>query len=71
MKESTGWNYWRVTPKIHLFMHLAEEQSSVFGSPARSWNYADEREIGRATHLARAVHPKVLNQQLMERYRMW
>jgi len=39
-------NAWRLTPKLHLFVHLCEHQAPLWGNPAWFWCYADEDMAG-------------------------
>ena len=40
------WDAYRVYPKHHLFVHLAEQDYHTHGNPRESWNYIDEDMIG-------------------------
>ena len=33
---------WKMTPKLHLFLHLCEWQAPEYGNPKFYWAYADE-----------------------------
>ena len=38
--------FWRIKPKFHLFIHLAEMQCFESGDPSRFWCYKDEDFVG-------------------------
>ncbi len=47
-----GLMYYNLTPKLHFFIHVAEQ--CALSNAAYSWTYADEDYMGRITKLARA-----------------
>jgi len=59
--------FWRIYPKFHLFLHVAEDSVD---NPRCSWSYNDENEIGEAVDLAEMLHPLTMPKTLMERYRL-
>ena len=38
--------FWKISPKLHMFQHLAEWQSVEYGYPKFYWTYADEDMVG-------------------------
>lgn len=44
--------FWRVKPKFHLWVELAEFQSPLLGNPASFWTYKDEDFVGYVAGLA-------------------
>ncbi|CAK0792475.1 unnamed protein product, partial [Prorocentrum cordatum] len=50
----------KMNPKLHLFEHLCEFQSVLFGNPRYWWTYADEDLVGRMIEIAESVHPTTL-----------
>ena len=55
-----GLRLWKITPKLHLFMHLCEIQAIVFGNPRFYWTYADEDLVRHMIEIASSVHPSTL-----------
>ena len=43
---STGSKKWKMTPKVHLLLHLCEWQGPSAGNPRFFWVYADEDLVG-------------------------
>ena len=53
---------WKVTPKHHIFLHLAEWQIGDLGLNPRSyWTYADEDLVGKLVECAEHCHPSTLS----------
>ena len=53
--------YFKATPKLHLFLHLAEDQVKSFQiNPKQFWCYADEDLVGQLVEIASATHPSSL-----------
>ena len=61
---------WRFYPKMHLLLHVLEDQVSISGNPRESWCYADESEIGAAASVAEGVHPSTVQLTVMEKHRL-
>ena len=59
---------WKMTPKIHLCIHLGEEQAGSFGNPSYFWCYADEDLIGLMTETAESLHVRTLAPVLMVKW---
>ena len=55
-----GLKLWKITPKLHLFVHLCEIQAIVFGNPRFYWTYADEDLVTHMIEMASSVHPNTL-----------
>jgi hypothetical protein len=43
---------WRIKPKMHLFIELAEFPAPLLGNPSNFWAYADEDFVGWIAQLA-------------------
>ena len=56
----SGVKAWKITPKLHLFQHLCEHQSVLFGNPRFYWTYADEDMVGHLTEVGATCHPRTL-----------
>ena len=61
---------WRLYPKMHLLLHVLEDQVATTGNPRNAWCYADESEIGSASCVAEACHAKTIQKLVMEKYRL-
>ena len=48
---------WKMSPKLHLFMHLCEWQAIVWGNPRFYWTYGDEDLVGSMIDIAETCHP--------------
>ena len=55
-----GLRLWKFTPKLHLFLHLVEDQAPTFGNPRYWWCYGDEDLVGRLITVAEDLHPRTL-----------
>ena len=51
---------WKVTPKLHLFVHLCEWQAVEFGNPRYYWTYPDEDLVGLLIDIAQSCHPRTM-----------
>lgn len=51
---------WKVTPKLHIFVHLCEWQAPALGNPRYFWTYADEDLVGLLVDIAETCHPNTL-----------
>ncbi len=51
---------WKMTPKLHLFVHLCEWQSIYMGNPRFFWTYIDEDLVGKLIEVAESCHPSTL-----------
>ena len=64
-KETGDQNLWRLYPKHHLFVDLAEESTC---NPRMEWNYSDESAIGLAVKQAASCNANYICTHLMQRY---
>ena len=55
-----GAKAYNMSPKLHLFQHLAEWQSVEYSSPKFYWTYADEDMVGHMIECASTCHPRTL-----------
>ena len=55
-----GVKAWKVMPKLHLFQHLCQHQSILFGNPRFYWTYADEDMVGHLVEVGATCHPRTL-----------
>ena len=53
-KQASDDKVWRLKPKFHLFLHLAEAQTELLGDPALFWSYQDEDYMGFLSLLAKS-----------------
>ena len=51
---------WKMTPKLHLWMHLTMWQAIVHGNPRYWWTYADEDLVGLMVEIAETCHPRTV-----------
>ena len=51
---------WKMSPKLHLFMHLCIDQSPLMGNPRSFYTYSDEDLIGQLIDIAKGVHPSTV-----------
>ena len=55
-----GAQRWKMTPKFHLWQHLAEWVPRAWGNPRFFWTYADEDMIGSMIEIGQSCHPATL-----------
>lgn len=55
-----GVRFWKMSPKLHLFIHLCEWQSVDVGNPRFYWTYADEDLVGHMVEVGSSCHPRTL-----------
>ena len=55
-----GLKLWKMSPKLHLFMHLTEIQCVMYGNPRYYWTYADEDLVGMMVEIAETRHPATM-----------
>ena len=55
-----GLKLWKMSPKLHLFIHLAEVQCVLHGNPRYYWCYADEDLVGHMVENAETCHPATM-----------
>ena len=51
---------WKMTPKLHLFIHLTGWQVVYHGNPRYWWTYADEDLVGLMIEIAESCHPRTV-----------
>ena len=51
---------WKMSPKLHCFIHLCVHQAPYLGNPRYWWTYGDEDLIGQLVDIAIGVHPSTL-----------
>ena len=51
---------WKMSPKLHLFLHLCEWQACELGNPRFCWCYADEDLVGKMIDVAETCHPSTM-----------
>ena len=61
---------WKLYPKMHLLLHVVEDQVLTAGSPVECWCYADETEIGAAVRVAESCHPSTLHRTVIQKHRL-
>jgi hypothetical protein len=59
---------WKLSPKLHLFMHLCINQCLDFGNPRFWWTYGDEDLVGIMINIAEGVHPTTLAASVMPKW---
>ena len=57
---ANGHRRWKMTPKVHLTLHLCEWQAPSVGNPKAFWVYADEDFVGSMIEVAEACHSKTV-----------
>ena len=55
-----GVKLWKLSPKLHLFMHLTAIQCVLYGNPRYYWTYADEDLVGMMIEIAETCHPATM-----------
>ncbi len=68
--QHDGFLVWRLYPKMHLLLHILEDQVATVGNPRDRWCYCDESEIGAATNVAESSHPSTVHRRVMEKYHL-
>ena len=51
---------WKVTPKVHLMLHLCEWQAPSVGNPRFFWVYSDEDFVGSMIEVAQSCHSSTM-----------
>ena len=51
---------WKMTPKLHLWLHLTMWQAIVHGNPRYWWTYSDEDLVGLMVEIAETCHPRTV-----------
>jgi hypothetical protein len=61
---------WKLSPKLHLFLHLCLHQAPVIGNPKFWWTYGDEDLVGQMIDIAEGVHPATLAVSVLSKW-LW
>jgi hypothetical protein len=59
---------WKLSPKLHLWLHLTEDQVVEFGNPRFWWCYGDEDLVGQMIELAEGLHPSTMSAVLLTKW---
>lgn len=59
---------WKLSPKMHLFMHLCLYQAVMHGNPRYYTTYGDEDLVGILVGVAGGVHPSTLAISVMTKW---
>lgn len=63
-----GSKRWKMTPKVHLMLHLCEDQAPSVGNPKFYWVYADEDLVGQMVEVAEACHASTMAATAMAKW---
>ena len=55
-----GLRLYKMSPNMHLFLHLCEDQIPVYGNAHFYLTYSDEDLVGQLVKLAKGLHPNTL-----------
>ena len=69
LEPQRSWIRYRLYPKHHLTVHIAEEQAKI-QNPMESWCYADESAIGHYTDIAESLHASTLHKGVVQKGRL-
>ena len=58
--HEAGLRLWRLVPKFHLSIHLAEYTIPMWGNPRFYWTYSDEDLVGQVIEVAQSCHPSTM-----------
>ena len=61
---------WGIVPKLHMMVHILEDQTLSAGNPIECWNYQDESEIGAARKVAESGHANTLHRLVIDKHRV-
>ena len=64
------WRLWKLSPKLHLVLHLCCEQVIDWGNPRLWWCYGDEDMVKIMINIAESVHPTTLAVSVMTKW-LW
>ena len=59
---------WKLSPKLHLWLHLTEEQAVEYGNPRFWWCYSDEDLVGILIDVAEGLHPSTMHPVLLTKW---
>ena len=65
-----GQRLWKISPKLHLFLHLCLHQATSMGNPRFWWCYGDEDLVRIMINVADSVHPKTLAISVLSKW-LW
>ena len=68
MAFTANYKLWKVSPKMHLFMHLCLHQAIFYGNPRYYWTYGDEDLVGRLISIAEGLHPTTLTVSILMKW---
>ena len=57
---AAGQKRWKLTPKVHLMLHLCIDQAPSAGNPIFVWVYADEDLVGSMIEVAESCHASTM-----------
>ena len=63
-----GQRFWKMTPKVHLVLHLCEWQAPSVGIPKFVWTYADEDLVGTMIEVAESCHSNTMAATAMTKW---
>ena len=61
---------WKLSPKLHLFLHLCSHQAPAMGNPRFYWTYGDEDLVKHMIAIAEGVHPTTLAMSVLSKW-LW
>ena len=61
---------WKLSPKLHLFLHLCGEQVVEWGNPRFWWTYGDKDMVRIMINIAEGVHPTTLAASVLTKW-LW
>ena len=62
---------WKMTPKVHLMMHLCEWQAPSLGNPRFWWTYSDEDLVGSMVEAAKSCHASTMAPTAMVKWQVF
>ena len=66
---AAGRKQWKMSPKVHLLLHLLEWQAPSTGiNPRFFWVYADEDMVGLMVEVAQSCHPTTMPATAMTKW---
>ena len=68
MAIQRNWRLWKLSPKMHLFLHLCLHQAVLYGNPRYYWTYGDEDMVGQLMDIATMVHPRTIAESVLMKW---